>query len=247
MERAEPEAVAASIAPSGTLRAAINFGNPVLAQRDGASGEPRGVSAALARALAARLGLALQYMPFSGAGGVTSAVGTWDVAFLAVDPGRADHIDFSQPYVVIEGAYLVADGSPIRAVEEVDRAGVEVMVDHGAAYALFLQRQVAHATLVYPPDGARSSEAYFARGASDLVLAHVRQPLEALATAHPGYRLLPGRFMQIQQAMAVPKGRVAGLRYVERFLAEMVASGFVARELEASGQSAALVAAMAGG
>ena len=237
-------AATASLAPSGTLRAAINFGNPVLAQRDPASGEPRGVSAALTRALAERLGVRLQFVPFDGAGAVTAAAarGEWDVAFLAIDPARAEGIDFTAPYVRIEGTYLVADASPIQTVAEVDRPGVEIMVDHGAAYTLFLCRTLTHATLVYPPEGGRSTTAYFVPGVNRIVLAHVRQPLETLAAAHPGYRVLPGRFMQINQAMGTVRGREAGLAYLRRFVEEMKAGGFVAHELAASGQSTDLVA-----
>ena len=233
---------AASLAPGGTLRAAINFGNPVLAQRDPAGGAPRGVSADLARELARTLGVRLEYVPFEGAGFVppAGAAGTWDICFLAIDPKRAEGIDFTAPYVVIEGAYLVPDDSPLRSVDEVDRSGVRVMVDHGSAYDLFLQRSLQHAALVYPPDGQRAGPFYLAAPVE--VLAGVRQPLAEMAAAHPGFRLIPGRFMQIDQAVGVIRGRQAGLEYVRVFIEDMKANGFVGRSLAASGQADAEVA-----
>ena len=240
-----PSEAARSLAPGGTLRAAINFGNPVLAQRDSATGEPRGISADLARELARRLGLPLQFVPFNGAGLVTSAVkqGVWDIAFLAIDPGRAGDIDFTAPYVVIEGAYLVPKQSPLQSVGEVDREGVRVMVDHGSAYDLYLQRALKHAQLVYPPEGRRAGEYYLAAPVD--VLAGVRQPLVAMADAHPEFRMIPGRFMQIEQAMGTLRGRDAGLAYLKAFVEDAKASGFVARGLASSGQGDAEVASPA--
>src|SRR5712691_3969769 len=116
------------LAPSGKLRAAINFGNPVLAQKDPATGEPRGVSGALARELARRLGVPITFVAFDTAGKVFDALqqGAWDIAFLAIDPVRAAGIDFTAPYVVIEGVYMVPVGSPLQTVEDVDREGVRV-------------------------------------------------------------------------------------------------------------------------
>ena len=233
---------AASLAPSGTLRAAINFGNPVLAQRDPAGGPPRGVSADLARELASRLGVKLEYVPFDGAGFVPPAGkdGKWDICFLAIDPKRAEGIDFTAAYVVIEGAYLVPKGSKLQTVDDVDNDGVHVMVDHGSAYDLYLQRSLKHATLVYPPTGRRAGE-YFLNAPTD-VLAGVRQPLAKMAQAHPDLHLIPGRFMEINQAMGVVRGRDAGLAYAKSFIEAMKADGFVARSLAATGQADADVA-----
>src|ERR1700730_14963291 len=83
-----PRNVVAELAPSGKLRAAINFGNSVLAQKDPATGEPRGVSAGLAREVAKRLGVPISFVGFDAAGKVTEAVktGALDICFLAIDP-----------------------------------------------------------------------------------------------------------------------------------------------------------------
>src|SRR5499426_177205 len=113
------------LAPTGRLRAAINFGNPVLAQKDPATGEPRGISVDLARELGRRLGVPVELVLFDAAGKVFDALpaNRWDVAFLAIDPARATEISFSAPYVIIEATYLVRADSPLRAVEDVDRDG----------------------------------------------------------------------------------------------------------------------------
>ncbi len=237
-----PRNIAAELAPSGKLRAAINFGNPVLVQKDKAAGAPRGVSPDLARELAKRLGVPIEYVPYDAAGKVFDALqaGAWDVAFLAIDPARAAGIDFTSPYVVIEGGYVVPADSPLRRVEDVDRDGVRVSVARASAYELYLSRTLKHATLIREPGGDESVERFLKDRLE--VLAGVKQSLAAFAQSQPGMRLIPGRFMQIEQAMGTPKGRPVGARYLRDFVEAMKASGFVAKALAASGQGEASVA-----
>ena len=145
-----PADVVRDLAPTGKLRAAINLGNMVLAQKDPASGELRGVTADLARELGRRLGLPVELVPFDAAGKVFDALknGVWDIAFLAIEPVRAAEIAFTAPYVIIEGVYMVPTNSSLRTVEEVDRDGVRIAVNKGSAYDLFLTRTLKHAQLV---------------------------------------------------------------------------------------------------
>jgi polar amino acid transport system substrate-binding protein len=238
-----PFDVARDLAPSGTLHAAINYGNPVLAQRDATSGELRGVSVDLARELAHRAALRLELVPYDAAGKVTADAtkGRWDIAFVARDPERARDIEFTDPYVIIEGGYLVPAGSPIQSIDEVDRPGVRVAVSRGSAYDLFLSRGVIKsATFVRGPSPQATIDQFVAERLE--VLAGVKAALSDFAQTHPGYRVLPGRFMVIEQAMALPRGRPLAARYLREFLDEMKASGFVALSLKKSGQTEALVA-----
>ena len=230
------------LAPTGVLRAAINLGNSVLAGKDARSGALSGVSVDLARALGERLGVPVTLVPYDSAGAVSgaAATGAWDICFLAVDPKRAEGIDFTSPYVVIEGSYLVPAASKIATADAVDRTGVRIAVGRGSAYDLFLTRAIRHATLVRAP----TSPAAIAMFADDKleVAANVRQPLEAYAATHPEVRLLPGHFMEIAQAMGIVKGRPAGAAYLRAFVEAMKADGFVAKALAAHGQAAALAA-----
>lgn len=230
------------LAPAGHLRAAINFGNSVLAQRDPSGGPPRGVSGDLARELARRLGVGIDYVTFDAAGKVFEALkhGLWDVAFLAVDPVRASGIAFTAPYVVIEGVYLVPNDSPLQTVDDVDRDGIRIAVAKGSAYDLHLSRAIKHATLVREPSGPEALD-LFLRDRLEAA-AGVRQPVAAFARAHPDTRVIPQRFMAIEQAVGTVKGRDAGISYLRAFVEEMKASGFVARALAASGQGDAAVA-----
>jgi polar amino acid transport system substrate-binding protein len=236
-----PRDAVTALAPTGKLRVAINFGNSVLAQKDPATGEPRGISGDLARELAKRLGVPIAFTVFDAAGKVTDAVkkGELDIVFLAIDPVRGEDIDFTGPYVVIESTYAVPAASAIQTNEEVDRAGVRIAVARGSAYDLYLTRTIKNATLVREGSGPQALD-MFLRDKLE-VAAGVKQPIIAFANSH-GLRVIPGRFMVIEQAMGTLKGREAGVRYLRAFVEEMKASGFVADGLKRSGQTDAAVA-----
>jgi len=234
-------AARAELSPEGKLRAAINFGNPILAAR-GPGGEPTGVSVDLAREAARRLDLPLELVTFMSAGNTVDALrtGRVDLAFVAIDPVRGADMDYSAPYVIIEGAYLVRDTSPLHRNEEVDRAGTRIAVGRGSAYDLFLTRELKHASLVRVATSPQVVDAFLAQNLE--VAAGVRQQLEADARRVGGVRLLPGRFMVIEQAMGVPKGRRAAQAWLDAFIEEMKRSGFVAAALQGHGIEGAAVA-----
>lgn len=229
---APSEKVIAEFAPTGPLRAAINFGNPILAKRDPRTGQASGVSVDLAQALAQRLNRPLRIVTYDSAGQVFTAIkeSAWDVAFLAIDPARASEISFSPAYVMIEGAYLVRNESPIRTNAEVDRPGVRVVVGRGSAYDLYLSREFKQASLAFAPTSPAVTDVMMAQKLE--VAAGVKQQLQADSRRHPGTRLLPGSFMTINQAMGTPHGREAASRYLGEFVEAMKANGFVAQALQ---------------
>ena len=234
-------AAIAELGATGKLRAAINFGNPILASR-GAGGEPQGVSVDLAREAARRLGLPIELILFNSAGAVVEAVKARqvDLAFVAIDPVRAADMEYTAPYVIIEGAYLVRNNSALLRNEEVDRPGTRVAVGRGSAYDLFLTRELKSATLVRAPTSPEVTDLFLAQNLE--VAAGVKQQLEADAGRVGGVRLLPGRFMVIEQAMGVPKGRSAAQAWLSGYIEEMKASGFVAASLQQHGIKGAAVA-----
>jgi polar amino acid transport system substrate-binding protein len=227
--------IRSDLAPTGKLRVGINYGNPVLASRNTATGELSGVAVDLARELGRRTDLPVELVAFESAGKMFDALrsGVWDAAFLAIDPGRANEVDFTEPYVEIEGTYLVPSGSPIRVLADVDREGVRVGVSGKSAYDLFLSRNLKHAQMVR----ADSPDAAFELilSAKVDVLAGVRQHLVANAAKLPGSRVFADRFMAIGQALGIPKGRGDGAKYLREFIEDVKASGFVARAIEKAG------------
>jgi polar amino acid transport system substrate-binding protein len=228
-----------ALAPDGKLRAALNYGNTVLVQRGETGGEPRGVTPALARELARRLNVALEFVPFEQAGLVADALRAnpraWDIMYLAIDPKRAEDIAFTAPYVQIEGWYVVRKDSALTSPDQVDRDGIRVATGKDSAYDLFLTRNLKRAA-IERAQGLKESLALFRKNNLD-VLAGVKQHMDGVLAENPDLRLLPGRFMVIEQAMGTPKGRPeAGAAYLRAYIEEMKASGFVANELKKSGQ-----------
>ena len=200
-----PTEIVQAFTPTGVLRASINLGNPILAGRN-AAGEPAGVSIDLARAFAERLGVGCELVVFEKAQASVEAVRgeQADIGFFAIDPLRGEGIRFTAPYVLIEGAYLVRQDSPLADNAEVDVPGRRVVVGQGSAYDLFLSRELKSASIERAPSSPDVVPTFMARNAD--VAAGVKQQLEADAARLGGLRLLPGRFMVIQQAMGLPAG-----------------------------------------
>jgi polar amino acid transport system substrate-binding protein len=233
-----PSELAADIAPTGVLRASVNLGNPVLAQ--GSPQDPTGVTVDLARELAKRLGVPVELVCFDAARKSFEAmtVGDADLCFLAIDPERETRVAFSAPYVVIEGVYVVPETSELRSTPDVDRDGVRIGVKEGSAYDLFLTRELDRATVVR---GAEGVQVFTEQGLD--VGAGIRQPVTDFVAKRTGLRVLEPAFMQIRQAVGLPRSRSdESVRFVSEAVQELAADGFVADALERSGQSRSLVA-----
>ncbi len=226
--------VASDLAPDGVLRAAINLGNPVLAQ--GTPAAPAGVAVDIARAVGDRLGLAVEFACFDAARDSFAAIttGRADICFLAIEPARAAEVAFTAPYVLIEGVYAVTEQSPLASVADVDAPGVRIGVKRGSAYDLFLTRTLRHATVVRGAEGTTE----FLTGDLEAA-AGVREPMTEFVRSHPGFRLIEGRFMEIRQAVGTARSkRPETIAFLHRLVEELKAAGFVADALRRSGQTA---------
>ena len=224
--------LAKTIARAGVLRASINLGNPLLAKRDAQSGYPAGVSVDLATALAAHLKGDLELLVFDKASESVQAVESEraDIGFFALDPLRAKDIGFSPAYLLIEGCYMVRADSPLKENSEVDHVGTRVTVGAGSAYDLFLTRHLCHAQIQRAPNSQAVLQTFLDQGHD--VAAGVKQQLLADASQHQGLRLLPGRFMVIEQAVGLPKSRGStAVTALGIFVQDMKSSGFIAAAL----------------
>jgi polar amino acid transport system substrate-binding protein len=225
-------AILSSLAPSGELRATINVGNPILASRDTSGGGARGVSVDIANELAMRLGVAAKLLVVDAAAKAVDAVssGQADVGFFALDPVRGAGIAFTNPYVLIEGCFLVRESAPITEYSQVDTAGTRVAVGAGSAYDLFLTRELQRASIVRVPTSPAVTAAFLQNGLE--VAAGIRQQLQADALRHGGLRLIEKPFMVIQQAMGISRGRgEAVATYLRGFVDDLRSCGFVREAL----------------
>ena len=154
-----------------------------------------------------------------------------DVGFFAIDPVRGKDIAFTAAYVLIEGSYLVKQDSALTRNEEVDRMGTRIAVGKGSAYDLFLTREIKNAQILRAPTSPTTVDFFLDQKLE--VAAGVKQQLEMDAKRLPNLRLLPGRFMVIEQAMGMPKNRsLQAQLYLQSFVEEMKASGFVTNALK---------------
>ena len=237
------EQARAELAPTGVLRAGINLSNFLLVTGRGASGEPEGVSPDMARAVADRLGVAVEYISFQTPGELADAAtdDVWDIGNIGAEPERAKHIAFTAAYCEIESTYLVPAGSPIQSIEEVDREGVRIAVYGRAAYGLWLKDNIRHAELV-ETDGMDASFDLFVEQKLD-ALAGLRPRLIKDVERLPGARMLDGKFSAVQQAIGTKPDRKTGAAFLSSFVEEAKASGFVAGLISKHGVEGRLMVA----
>jgi polar amino acid transport system substrate-binding protein len=243
---AMPRDAAAELAPTGVLRAAINLGNFLLVTGRGANGEPQGVAPDMAAEIAARLGVGVEYVPFARPNALADAAedGVWDIGLIGAEPARAEKIAFTTAYVEIEASYLVQLGSPIARLEDVDRPGVRIVVLARAAYDLWLERNIQHATLLRSSSAEGAATLFSDRDAD--VLAALRPGLIAELDRFPGALILDGKFTTVQQAIGTPRKNVAGAAFLQDFVQEAKRSGLVERLIERHGVSGRLSVAPLG-
>jgi polar amino acid transport system substrate-binding protein len=222
------KALVLEMAPTGTLRVALNMINFLLISGKNSEGVPVGVAPDLARTIAERIGVPLQLIQYGSPGELADDAdkNVWDIGLIGAEPVRAQKIDFSTAYVEIEATYLVPPGSILKHASEVDRPGNRIAVSARSAYDLWLTRNIQHAQLLH----AEGFEATFAL--------FVEQKLEAMAALKPGLlgdaarlpgsRILEGNFTTVQQSIGVPKGRLAAATYLQSFVNE-IKTGLVAQ------------------
>lgn len=227
--------IKAELVPTGKLRVGVNLGNFLLVNQDAATGELRGVVPDLAAELARRLGTTAQLVSYPGAGQVADGAkaGAWDVGFIGAEPQRAEEIAFTLAYLEIPATYLVPAGSPIQSLAEVDRPGVRIATAARSAYDLYLSRNLKHAQLLRA-EGIPASYDLFVKEKLE-VLSGLLPRLVSDVTRLPGSRILDGRFTAVQQAIGTPKARTAAAEYLREFVADIKASGLVARLIDKHG------------
>ncbi len=235
-------AVRNDLAPTGKVRAGINYGNFILATKDKATGESRGVAVDLANDLGRRLGVPVEIVAYDSVAAMGDAApsGAWDIAFLGSDPAREKIMSFTAAYVELDATYLVPAASTLRNASDLDRAGLRITAPARANYELYLQRNLKQAKLLSVANNEAALE-LVATGKAD-ALAGLTQGLVNMSGKLPGSRIVEGRFMTVQQSIAVPKGRDAGLAYLRGMVEDAKASGLVARAVEQTGAKGVTVA-----
>ncbi|WP_428538910.1 transporter substrate-binding domain-containing protein [Rhodopila sp.] len=221
--------IKAQLAPHGVLRAGINMSNFLLVTGRSAAGEPEGVSPSMARAIADRLGVPIQHVPFAKPGELADVAGNdvWDIGLIGAEPARAEKIAFTAAYAEIEATYLVPAGSPLQAIADVDQPGVRIAVTARSAYDLWLERNISRATLVRSNSLDGALDQFLSERLE--ALAGLRPRLLSDVAKLPGAVILPGQFTAVQQAVGTAKANAAAAAWLREVVEEAKASGLVAR------------------
>jgi polar amino acid transport system substrate-binding protein len=224
--------VKAELAPTGVLRAGINLSNFLLVTGRAANGDPEGVSPDMARAIADKLGVPLQLMPFKSPGELADQAekNVWDIGNIGAEPQRAQKIFFTAAYCEIEATYMVPAGSPITSIAEVDRKGVRIAVTARAAYCLWLENNIKNATLVQVA-GADGAYNKFVDENFE-VMAGLRPGLIKDVAKLPGAKILDGQFSAVQQAVGTPRKNTVAAEFLTAFVEDAKKSGLVASFIE---------------
>jgi polar amino acid transport system substrate-binding protein len=207
----------------------------VLASENTTTKQLSGISVDIANEIGKRINLPIQLIPFKSASATVDHIknGELDLVFVAIDPVRGADISYTPAYIQIEGAYMVKASSPLKSNVEVDVAGTEIVVGKGSAYDLYLTREIKNATLLR----AASSQAViddFMSGKGN-VAAGVKQQLESDAKRYEGLRMLPGRFMVINQSIGIPKVRPdfeKTTAYLSEVITQLKQSGFIVNSMQ---------------
>jgi polar amino acid transport system substrate-binding protein len=218
----------AELAPTGVLRAGINLSNFLLVTGRAADGNPEGVSPDMAHAIADKLGVPVQYVPFKTPGELGDQVdnNVWDIGNIGAEPQRAQKISFTAAYCEIEATYMVPVGSPIKSMADVDKKGVRIAVSARSAYCLWLENNIKNATLVQVSGLDAAYDKYIAEKFE--VLAGLRPGLLKDMEKAPGMKILDGKFSAVQQAVGTPKKNSAGAEFLSAFVEDAKKSGLVA-------------------
>ena len=220
-----------TLAPKGVLRAGINMANFLLVSGACPDGSPDGLSPDLARRISAELGVACELICYDGPGQLADAVANdiWDIGNIAVEPARAETIDFTVPYAQIEANFLVRTDAPFDNNASVDSSGVSIAVYGRSAYDLWLSESLASAEIVRC-DSVDASHEMFRQGKTD-VLASLKPKLREEISRTSGMRIIDPPFTGIQQAVGVRKGHPAVVDHLNALIVHLIEDGFIARSM----------------
>lgn len=227
---------AATLAPTGTLRAVFLGGNPVQGRVDPQSGDATGTVPDLVKELGKRLGVPVSIVSAPNAGGVIGALreNKADIGFLAYDEERSREAAFGPAFIVMANSYLVKASSPIKATADVDRDGVTVAAVKGQTQEHFVSATMKRARVrvfeVMPPQA--EVDTLLTSGDVHAFAINRQRALEAESAAAGRLRALPDSFLDVEQCVVVATGNASRLATVEQFVAEMRASGFIKQSID---------------
>ncbi len=215
------------LAPSGKLKVGVYQGSPTSMVKDPVTGEARGLTVELGRELAKRLGVEVEYKEYPRLAEVVEALKNSEVDFTVTNASaaRALIVDFSPTVVSLELGYLVMPNSKVKAIADIDTAGMVIGVSQGSSSQAALAREFKLARLEAAPT-LKVAGQWLIQAKVD-AFATNKAILYELSSTVPASRVLDGRWGLEHLAIGVPKKRDSAHGFVNKFVEEMQKTGFV--------------------
>lgn len=219
------------LAPTGVLRAGINLSNFLLVSGQLADGSPDGISPDIARYIATRLDVPCKLVTFDRPGQLADAVNEniWDIGNIAFEAERAQTLDFSNPYVLIEANFLFRQDEDFVSNDDVDREAVRIAVSERSAYDLWLTDNFKRAQIVRAPSIKAAHKMFFENEVN--VLASLKPKLLEDMVSHEGLRLIEMPFTAVKQSVGIAKGKPEAVEFLNALITDLARDGWVATQL----------------
>jgi polar amino acid transport system substrate-binding protein len=234
------DVVKQQLAPTGVLRAGINLSNFLLVSGTAADGSPQGISPDIANLVASTLGLPCELICFDRPGKLADAVNQniWDIGNIAFEAERAQTLDFSHPYVVIEANFLVRHDDNFLTNDDVDRAGIKIAVSERSAYDLWLTDHFSQAQIIRASSIQAAHDLFFEKKVD--VLASLKPKLLEDMANHSGVRIIDPSFTAVKQSIGLAKGKAESIAFINTLIAQSIKNGWIAAQLELHGMTGKL-------
>ena len=228
------------LAPKGILRAGINLSNFLLVSSTAADGSPQGISPDIANLVASTLGLSCELVCFDRPGKLADAVNQdiWDIGNIAFEAERAQTLDFSHPYVVIEANFLVRHDDDFWTNDDIDRAAAKIAVSERSAYDLWLTEHFSQAQIIRASSIQAAHDLFFEKKVD--VLASLKPKLLEDMANHSGLRMIDPPFTAVKQSIGLAKGKADSIAFLNALIAQSIKNGWIAAQLELHGMTGKL-------
>ncbi len=228
------------LAPRGVLRAGINLSNFLLVSGNAADGSPTGISPDIANLVASTLDLPCELVCFDRPGKLADAINQdiWDIGNIAFEAERAQTLDFSHPYVVIEANFLVRYDDNFLTNDDIDRAGTKIAVSERSAYDLWLTDHFSQAQIIRASSIQAAHDLFFEKKVD--VLASLKPKLLEDMANHSGVRIIDPSFTAVKQSIGLAKGKAESIAFINTLIAQSIKNGWIAAQLELHGMTGKL-------
>ena len=228
------------LAPTGILRAGINLSNFLLVSSTAADGSPQGISPDIANLVASTLDLPCELVCFDRPGKLADAINQdiWDIGNIAFEAERAQTLDFSHPYVVIEANFLVRHDDDFWTNDDIDRAAAKIAVSERSAYDLWLTDHFSQAQIIRASSIQAAHDLFFEKKVD--VLASLKPKLLEDMANHSGVRIIDPSFTAVKQSIGLAKGKAESIAFINTLIAQSIKNGWIAAQLELHGMTGKL-------